>query len=57
MSEKELMYLDDTLSHLEQTDEFCNSYVDEIEDEDLKKVINDVIKKNREIHQKFLNLL
>ena len=57
MTEKELLYIDDVLSQLEQMNEFYNTYIIDLEDEMLKDIIDDVIKQNREIHKKFCKLL
>lgn len=57
MTEKELLYVDDLLSHLEQMNEFYNTYIVDLEDEALKDIIEGIIKENKEIHKKFCKLL
>lgn len=57
MSEKELLYIDDTLSHLKQIDEFCNDYIVSIEDDTLKNVVDNLITKNNEVYKKVYKLL
>ncbi len=57
MTEKELLYIDDALSHLEQIHEFCMTYETDVEDDDLKKEMREVMKKTSEIHNKFIKLL
>lgn len=57
MSEKELLYIDDVLSHLEQLSDFCNEYVIDLEDETFKSMLDELIKENDSMHKKFCKLL
>lgn len=57
MSEKELLYIDDVLSHLEQLSVFCNEYVIDLEDEAFKNILDELLKENESMHKKFCKLL
>lgn len=57
MSEKELLYIDDTLSHLKQLEDFCKEYSNDLDNENFYNNLEEVIKKSKELFQKFYKLL
>lgn len=57
MSEKELLYIDDALGHLEKTNQILATYISDVEDESLVNVINEVLKKNSDLYKELYKLL
>lgn len=56
MSEKELMYIDDALSHLEQIDSIVKSVKDSCE-EDICTYLDKLLEKNKKTFTSFYKLL
>ena len=56
MSDKELMYIDDTLSHLKQFNNYL-CYLKECSNDDVCEVINNVEGKNKDIYDNFYSLI
>ena len=56
MSEKELMYIDDTLSHLKQMDEIA-CYLKEYVSEEVVELIEKTIEKNKKIFDGIYKLI
>lgn len=57
MSEKELLYIDDALGHLEKSNQILTTYMGDVEDEDLVNVINEILKKNSDLYKELYKLL
>lgn len=57
MSEKELLYIDDTLGHLSNIDAFLTNYTVSVEDENFRKVLEDFDKDVKSIYKKFYKLI
>lgn len=57
MSEKELLYIDDVLSHLMNMNDFLCNYIVSIEDENFRTVLEDLEKTNKELYKKFYKLI
>jgi len=57
MSEKELLYIDDVLSHLRNMNDFLNNYIVSIEDDNFKDVLEDLEKNKKELYKKFYKLI
>ena len=56
MTGKELMYIDDTLGHLELVDEYIDSICDCLED-DANTLIMDIKKENQKMFDDFMKLI
>lgn len=56
MTSKELLYIDDTLGHLELVDEYLESVCDCLED-DSNELIMDIKEKNKKMFDDFMKLL
>jgi len=56
MSEKELMYIDDALSHLEQIDKIVNSVKKDVDD-DVCSFLEKLIEKNDKVYTSFYKLV
>lgn len=56
MTNKELMYIDDTLGHLELVDEYIDSICDCLED-DANTLIMDIKKENQKMFDDFMKLI
>lgn len=57
MSEKELLYIDDVLSHLMNMNDFLCNYIVSVEDENFKTVLKDLEKTNKDLYKKFYKLI
>lgn len=57
MTEKELLYAEDTISHLNQMEQICTSLVEELNNKELIKIIEKIIKKSSSSHDDLINLL
>ena len=57
MSEKELLYIEDTLGHLTNCNEYLENYKDGVYEKNYNQVLNDYEKLNKEIYKKFLKLI
>ena len=57
MTEKELMYIEDVLSHLQSISDYLANYTIGIEDENFKSLLEGFEKLNKEWHKKFLRLI
>jgi len=57
MSEKELMYVEDSLSHLEQLHTFCDNTILDIEDDDISNAIEKIMDDNKKVFNDFFALL
>lgn len=57
MSDKELMYIDDTLGHLEQFNEYSKYLCSVISDEKICELITKIRKTNKKTFDSFYNLV
>lgn len=57
MSEKELLYIEDTLSHMTALNDFLKNYIIGVQDEKLKSSLEELEEKNKDIYKKFYKLL
>lgn len=57
MTEKELMYVEDTISHLDQVEQLCTNFVEELTTKEVIKVVEKIIKKISSNYDNFMNLL
>ncbi len=57
MSEKELLYIEDTLSHLTNINDFLKNYIIGVEDKNFKSSLEDLEDKTKDIYKKFYKLL
>lgn len=57
MTEKELMYVEDTVSHLDQVEQLCTNFVEELTTKDVIKIVEKIIKKASSNYDNFMNLL
>ena len=57
MSEKELLYIEDTLGHMESIKEYLANYTVSLEDKKFETVLQDLEKLNRELYKKFYKLI
>lgn len=57
MSDKELMYIDDTLSHLDQFNKYCCYLKETIDDDKVQSLINNVEGKNKDLIKDFYSLV
>lgn len=57
MTEKELMYVEDTISHLDQIEQICTNYVEELSTKEVVKMIEKIIKKSANNYDNFMSLL
>jgi len=57
MTDKELMYVDDALSHVKFLQTQCTDSASKLMDGDLKSFVNKLNEKNQQIFGSFYNLL
>lgn len=57
MSEKELLYIEDTLSHLTSINDFLKNYIIGVEDNNFKSSLEDLQDKTKDVYKKFYKLL
>lgn len=57
MSEKELLYIDDTLGHLENMSGYLKNSIDCLENENFKKVLEDLEQLNKDVYKKFYKII
>lgn len=57
MTEKELLYVEDTLSHLQSISDYLANYTIGVEDENFKTVLEGFEKQTRDWYKKFLKLI
>ena len=57
MTQKELLYIEDTLGHLKTMDDLLTLAKDNLEDEKLKEFVNSQISKTRKQYKKIYGLL
>jgi hypothetical protein len=57
MSEKELLYIEDSLSHLENLHDYVNDSIDCLEKEEYSKVLQELLDLNESTYKKFYKLL
>lgn len=57
MSPKELLYLEDALSHQMQLKTSCNDFANQIQDAELKSFLQDLSTKHQESFSRFLGVL
>lgn len=53
MTEKELLYIDDILGHINNMEEFLDLYADGLENDKSKTVLEDLSKLNKDAYKKF----
>ena len=57
MTQKELLYVEDAISHEKVIIECINNIIDNLEDEDLVEYMNNELENHERIHKNFMNLL
>ncbi|MBQ4583433.1 MAG: hypothetical protein IJA94_00865 [Bacilli bacterium] len=57
MTEKELMYVEDTISHLDQVEQLCTNFVEELTTKEVVKIVEKIIKKVSSNYDDLMNLL
>ncbi len=57
MSEKELLYTEDVLSHLQNLSEYLDNYKECVDDENFKKVLEDLESLTKSIYKKYYKLI
>ena len=57
MSPKELSYIEDTLSHLDEVSVLCQSIQNEVQSAEFKNLANSVSEKQKQIYQRMMRLL
>lgn len=57
MTEKELMYVEDTISHLDQVEQLCTNFVEELTTKEVIKIVEKIIKKTSSNYDNFMSLL
>ena len=57
MTQKELLYLEDAISHEQIVNAYLNDMTNTLEDEDLINFVNDEIKKHESLEKKLIKLL
>ncbi len=57
MTPKELLYIEDALSHTQQLKTVCGDYSSQLGDADLKNFVQDIAQKQGDCYSKFFNLL
>ncbi len=53
MTEKELLYIDDVLGHIENAEEFVKMHEEDLESEEFKDVLNKLSSLNKDCYKKF----
>ena len=57
MSPKELSYIEDTLSHLDEVSVLCQSIQNEVQSAEFKNLANSVSENQKQIYQRMMRLL
>ncbi len=57
MTEKELLYIEDALSHEKYFQTKCNETINQIQDQSLKKSVQEIAQKHNQTFQNFYSLL
>ena len=57
MTQKELLYIEDTLGHLKTMDELLTLAKDNLEDEKLRKFVSNELQKTKKQYDKVFSLL
>ncbi len=57
MTTKELLYIEDALSHEKYFQTVCNETINKIQDSDLKSCVEQLNQKHQQIFKSFCNLL
>lgn len=57
MSPKELSYIEDTLSHLDEVSALCQSIANEIQSAEFKNLANSVAQSQKQIYSRMMGLL
>ncbi len=57
MTEKELLYIEDALSHEKYFRTKCNETINQIQDQSLKKSVQEIAQKHNQTFQNFYSLL
>lgn len=57
MSEKELLYTEDVLSHLQSIDDYLANYTIGVDDENFKKVLEDLETLTKSVYKKYYKLI
>lgn len=57
MTPKELLYIDDVLGNVQQIEKSCTDLAAQIQDSNLKTMLQDFSTKHRECFGKFINLI
>ena len=57
MSPKELSYIEDTLSHLEEVNALCASIENDVDSAEFKNLANAVADSHKQIYQRMMGLI
>jgi hypothetical protein len=57
MTEKELLYVEDILEHEKDFKSICEYYSNEIEDKNVKDLLDNIVKSQEQNYKKVFNLL
>lgn len=57
MSEKELLYIEDTLGHMESIKEYLANYTVSLDDKNFETVLQELDKLNNDLYKKFYKLI
>lgn len=57
MSEKELLYIEDTLDHMESIKEYLANYMVSLDDKNFETVLQELDKLNKDLYKKFYKLI
>jgi hypothetical protein len=57
MSPKELLYIEDALSHMQESKKCCSDFSNQVQDASLRNLLQDISAKQNEIFTKFYSLL
>jgi len=57
MSPKELLYIEDALSHTQETQKCCADFSNQVQDPSLRNLLQDISAKQNEMFTKFYSLL
>ena len=57
MTQKELSYVEDAIGHEKNIIKICNDTINNLEDENLKKFLENELQKHTEMQEKLMNML
>jgi len=57
MTQKELLYLEDAITHEENLSKICEDYISKLEDEELQTFLKGQMKKHENLRQKLIKVM